>query len=164
MTLTACKNGQEQCTNKQTDETELDYKCRVLCQKLEQYEMNIHQCERLYERQLTRFEFETVNITSLHQIGHLDQLIYYVKIYVHQHIKLFLRQVRYKESCCHMKLVRQHRRCHRQPRRFNSILDAYPQITINVPNVSLNPQQLDYLSRTGEFYEFEYTKTNHLNF
>jgi hypothetical protein len=73
--------------------------------------------------------------------------MYDVKIYVHQNTKLFLRQIRYKESCFHAKLLPQHP----QSSRVNKAVDVYPQIIVDVPHVSLNSHQLDYLSRAGQF-------------
>ena len=128
----------------------------LVYQKLEEYEVNIYQYEHLYKRELDRFDFETCNGISSDQSGHLDQLMYYVKIYVYQHTKLFLRRIRYQESCFHVKLLR-------QSRRFSKTIDVYPQIIVNVPNVSLTRQQLDYLSRTVPCNKFEYIES-HLNF
>jgi hypothetical protein len=59
-----------------------------------------------------------------------------------------LRQIRYKESCSHVKLLR-HRRCHKS-RSPSKTIDVYPQIIVDVPKVKLNQSQLDYLSRTGQ--------------
>jgi len=112
----------------------------------ENYSKNTHPSSFL-ERTIAKLEFETCNISSLHQIGLIGQIMYDVKIYVHQHTKLFLRQIRYKESCFHAKLLRQHR----QSSRVNKTVDVYPQIIVDVPHVSLNSHQLDYLSRAGQF-------------
>lgn len=142
------QNGDEkQSTNKETDKTVQALKRRILNAKLEQYESDLQQYAQLYNRELTKLEFETCNMSSLHQIGLIGQIMYDVKLYVHQHTKLFLRQIRYKESCFHAKLLRQHR----QSSRVNKAVDVYPQIIVDVPHVSLNAHQLDYLSRAGQF-------------
>ncbi len=69
--------------------------------------------------------------------------MYFVKIYVYHHTKLFLRQIRYKESCFHAKLLRQHRR--HKSRSASKTIDVYPQIIVDVPKVKLNQSQLDYI-------------------
>ena len=62
--------------------------------------------------------------------------MYFVKIYVYHHTKLLLRQIRYKESCFHVKLLRHHRR--HQSLSSSKTIDVYPQIIVDVPKVSLN--------------------------
>ena len=74
--------------------------------------------------------------------------MYFGKIYVYHHTQLLLRQIRYKESRFHFKLLRHHRR--HQSRSASKAIDVYPQIIVDVPKVSLNQNQLDYLSRTGK--------------
>ena len=64
--------------------------------------------------------------------------------------KSSIRQIRYKESCLHVKLIRHHRR-RRQSLATNRIIDVYPQIIVDVPKISLNRIQLEYLSHTGKF-------------
>ncbi len=76
--------------------------------------------------------------------------MYFVKIYVYHHTKLLLRQIRYKESCFHAKLLRQHRR--HKSRSASKTIDVYPQIIVDVPKVLLNQSQLDYLSHTGQLH------------
>jgi hypothetical protein len=80
---------------------------------------------------------------SSYQISHLNELMHFVKIYVYDHTKLLLRQIRYKECCFHVKLQRHHRRRHRSFTSSN---------TVDVANVSLSSCQLDYLSRSGQLY------------
>jgi hypothetical protein len=75
--------------------------------------------------------------------------MYYVKIYLYHHTKLLLRQIRYKESCFHVKLLRYHRRRYHSFALSNTT-DVHPQIIVNIPKVSLNRNELDYLSRTGK--------------
>ena len=73
--------------------------------------------------------------------------MYFVKIYVYHHIKLFVRQILYKESCLHVKLLYHQRQC--QSLIAHKTIDVYPQIIVDVPYVLLNHNQLNYLSRTG---------------
>jgi hypothetical protein len=75
--------------------------------------------------------------------------MHFVKIYVYHHTKLLLRQIRYKESCFHVKLLCYHRRRHHAFILSNTA-DVYPRIIVDVPKVSLNRNELDYLSRTGK--------------
>ncbi len=76
--------------------------------------------------------------------------MYFVKIHVYHHIKLFLHQIHYKESCFHANLLRQHRR--HKSRSVSKTIDVYPQIIVDVRKVRLNQSQLDYLSRTGQLH------------
>jgi hypothetical protein len=76
--------------------------------------------------------------------------MHFVKIYVYHHTKLLLRQIRYKESCFRVRLLRYHRR--RRSLAPSKTIDVYPQIIVDVPKVSLNSNQLDYLSRTGQLH------------
>ncbi len=59
-----------------------------------------------------------------------------------------LRQICYKESCFHAKLLHHHRR--HKSRSASKTIDVYPQIIVDVPKVTLNQSQLDYLLRTGQ--------------
>jgi hypothetical protein len=70
--------------------------------------------------------------------------MHFIKIYVYYHTKLLLRQIRYKESCFHVKLLRHHSFT------LSNTADVYPRIIVDVPKVSLNRNELDYLSRTGK--------------
>ncbi|CAF1128678.1 unnamed protein product [Rotaria magnacalcarata] len=54
-----------------------------------------------------------------------------------------------QEACAHVKLVRQY--CHHLLSK-QQIVDVYPQIIVDVPKVSLNQIQLDYLSKSGPNY------------
>jgi hypothetical protein len=60
-----------------------------------------------------------------------------------------MRQIRYKESCFHATLLSHHRR-HYQSLASSKAIDVYPQIIVDIPKVSLNQTQLDYLSLTGK--------------
>ena len=147
------KNGEKQHTNQQTDKTIQDLKRQTLHWKLEQYELRIHQHEKLYDQAVARFQSEICNTFSSHHFGSFNDLMHCVNNYVHQHVKLFLCRIRYRESSFHVKLLRQHG-CHRQSSRMNSTVDVYPRIIVDVPHVALNCQQLDYLSRAGQFELF----------
>jgi phage antirepressor YoqD-like protein len=133
---------QEQYVNKRNKMVQ-DLKRQMLNIELEQYESKIQHYEQLYEQELSIFQSEICKAESSYQIYHLNELMYLVKIYVYHHTELLLRQIRYKESCFRFKLLR-----HR-PRLANNTIDVYPQIIIDVPKVSLNQSELDYLSRTG---------------
>jgi hypothetical protein len=126
-----------------------DFKRRMLNIELEQYEIEIQHYEYLYEQELDAFKSETFKINSFYQISRFNMLIHFVKTYVYHHTNLLIRQIRYKESCLHVKLIRHQRRC--QSVKTNKIIDVYPQIIVDIPKVSLNSIQLEYLSRTGGF-------------
>jgi hypothetical protein len=132
-------NNEEQSVNKRKKMIQ-DLKRQMLNTELERY-------EHLYEQELATFQSEIHKTESLYQISHLNELMYYVKIYVHHHTKLLLRQICYKESCFHVKLLRHYRR--HQSRSSCKKINVYPQIIVAVPKVTLNQSKLDYLSRTG---------------
>ncbi len=75
--------------------------------------------------------------------------MHFVKIYVYQHTKLLIRQIRYNESCFHATLLSHHRRRY-QSLALSKAIDVYLQIVVDIPKVSLNQTQLDYLSLTGK--------------
>ncbi len=110
--------------------------------------MKIQHYEHLYEQELVAFESEIYKTKPSYQMYYLNELMYFLKIYIYHHTKLLIRHIRYKESCFHAKLLR-HRRRH-QRCTSNKIIDVYPQIIVDIPKVSLNQNQLDYLSRTGQ--------------
>jgi hypothetical protein len=142
-------DNQENCVTKRIKMVQ-DLKRQMLNTELERYEMEIQQYEDLYEQELTTCKSEIYKTQSSYQIDRFNELIYYVKIYVYHHTQLLLRQVRYKESCFHVKLQRCHHRRHRSSPSSNTI-DVYPQIIVDVPKVLLIKNQLNYLSRTGKF-------------
>lgn len=76
-------------------------------------------------------------------------LLHFVESYVYHHTNLLIHQIPHKEACLHVQLTHHQRRC--QLVKTNKIIDVYPQIIIDIPKVSLNPIQLEYLSRTGKF-------------
>jgi hypothetical protein len=125
----------------------------MLNTELVRYELEIQHYEHLYEQGLVTFQSEIYTAESLYQIDHLNELMYFVKIYVYHHAQLLLRQIRYKESCFHVKLLRHHRR--HQTRSSNKTINVYPQIIIDIPKAKLNQSQLDYLSRTGQLYSLQ---------
>jgi hypothetical protein len=141
-------DNEEQCVYKRNKMVQ-ELKRQMLNAELEQYELKIQHYEHLYEQELATFQSEIYKTESSYQICHLNELMYYVKIYLYHHTKLLLRQIRYKESCFHVKLIRHHCRRHHSFTSTNTI-DVHPQIIVDVPKVSLNRNELDYLSRTGK--------------
>ena len=140
-------NNEEQCVNKR-HKTIQDLKRRLLHVEIEQYETKIQHYESLYEQELVAFKSATYEINSSYQICHFNMLIHFVQTYVYHHTNILIRQIRYKESCLHIKLLRHYRR--RQLLARSTIIDVYPQIIVDVPKVSLNRRQLDYLSHNGK--------------
>ena len=61
-----------------------------------------------------------------------------IKTYLYHHIKLLLLHIRYKESCLRVKLIHQQRHHHYKRLRSTETIDVYPQIIVDVSNVSLN--------------------------
>jgi hypothetical protein len=148
--ITLIDNSEEQCVNKRQKMIQ-DLKRQILHAKLEQYELKIQHYEHLYEQALVTFQSEIYKIESLFQTCSLNELMHCVNIYVYQYTKLSIRQIRYKESCFRVKLLRHHRRY--RSRSSNKTIDVYPQIIAAVPKVSLSKNQLDYLSRTGKLLD-----------
>jgi len=150
---------EEQCVNKRQQQHKIiqDLKRRMLNVKLEEYEIQIQNYESQYEEELTALKSETFNTNSSYQMYHFNELIHLIQTYVYHYTNILLHQIRYKESCLHVKLIRHHRRCcrrrhhHQSSTTASKMIDVYPQIIVDVPKVSLNPIQLEYLSRTGKF-------------
>ncbi len=140
---------QEQCANKRNKIIQ-ESKRQMLHVKLEQYENKIQYYEHLYQQDLATLELQISNPTSSDQKCQVQILMYFVKQYFNHHTDRFLRQIRYRESCLHAKLLRHYRR-QSSSSSTKKTIDVYPQIIIDVPKVSLNHIQLDYLSHNGKF-------------
>ena len=125
-----------------------DFKRQMLHIKLEQYEIKIQQYEYQFEQEFTAFELETSQTNSLFQMSQWNTLMHFIKTYLYHNTNLLIRQVRYKESCLHVKLSRQY---HRQRLSAQKNIDVYPQIIVDAEKVPLNCIELDYLSRNGKF-------------
>ncbi|CAF4502130.1 unnamed protein product [Rotaria socialis] len=68
-----------------------------------------------------------------------------LKCYLSHYTNRLIRQISYTEACVHVKLVRRH---HRHLLSKQQIVDVYPQIIVDIPKISLNRIQLDYLSKS----------------
>ena len=143
-------NIQEQCVNKQNKIIQ-ESKRRMLNVKLQQYEMKTQHYEHLYQQQFNTLQSQLLYPTSSDHQCQVDIVMYFVKSYFDHHTKRLIRQIRYRQSCLHVKLIRQHR--HRSLSQ-KKIIDVYPQVIVDIPKVSLSRIQLDYLSRTGKFTIF----------
>jgi hypothetical protein len=139
-------NNEEQCVNKRNKIIQ-DLKRRMLNVELEQYEIKIQHYESLYEQELVAFQSETFRTNSSYQMHKLDMLMYSVKTYLYHHTNILIRQIRYKESCLHIKLLRHY---HRHSLSTQKSIDVYPQVIVDVSKISLNRTELDYLSRNGK--------------
>jgi len=82
--------------------------------ELGQYAIEIQQYKYLYEQELTAFKSETCKINSPYQMCRL------------------IHQIRYKESCLHVKLLRRH---HHQLLSTQKNIDVYPEIIIDVTKI-----------------------------
>ncbi len=136
-------DNEQQCVHKHNKSVQ-EVKRQMLNVELERYELQLQHHEQLYENELAIFQSEIYKSKSSYQICHFNELMHLIKTYVTQHTKLLLRQIRYKESAFHIRLLRHYRR--RSSLISNKTIDVYPQIIIDVPKVSLNHRQLDYLS------------------
>ena len=124
-----------------------ELKRRKLNDHLKKYELTLKHYENLYQTEINMFESKLIQISSDHEDTQSNILMTLLKCYLSHHTNRLIRQIRYKESCVHVKLVRQHRR-HLLSKQ--QIVDVYPQIIVDVPKVSLNRLQLDYLSQSGK--------------
>ena len=136
-----------------------DIKRRQLHNDLERYETTIQHYEHLYEEEFNMFKSDVYKSKSSYQMFRIDTLIHTVTSYIYQHTKQIIRHIRYKESCRHVTLTRQHqhRRHHysrSQSSATNNTLNVYPQVILDVSKVPLNRLQLDYLSHTGNLLLF----------
>jgi hypothetical protein len=86
-------NNQEQCENKYNKIVQ-DLKHQMLNTELVRYELEIQHYKHLYEQGLATFQSEIYTTESLYQIDLLNELMYFVKIYVYHHAQLLLRQIR----------------------------------------------------------------------
>jgi hypothetical protein len=141
---------QEQCAKKQNKIIQ-ELKRRMLNEELEKYENKIQDYEHLYQQDLAVLEIQISIPTSSDHQRQVATLTHFIKQYFGHYTDRFLRQIRYQESCLHAKLLRHHRR---HSSSSNKTIDVYPQIIIDVPKVSLNRTQLNYLSHNGKFKIF----------
>ncbi|CAF4670808.1 unnamed protein product, partial [Rotaria socialis] len=123
----------------------LELKRRRLNDQLKKYELKLQHYENLYQTEINIFESKLIQISLNHQDTQTDMLMILLKCYLSHYTNRLIRQIRYKEACVHVKLVRKH---HRHLLSKQQIVDVYPQIIVDVPKISLNRIQLDYLSKS----------------
>jgi t-SNARE complex subunit (syntaxin) len=126
-----------------------EFKRRMLNDKLEEFEMKVQHYEHLYQEELNTFQLEMMNDINSQQLDQLEMLKHSVQTYLYHHTTKFIRQIRWKESNYHVKLVQCYYRQLSSTRKIN-ITDVYPQIIVDVEKISLNRIQLDYLSHNGK--------------
>ncbi|CAF4443614.1 unnamed protein product [Rotaria socialis] len=126
-----------------------ELKRRKLNDQLKNYELKLQNYENLYQTEINIFESKLIQTSVNHQHIQADILMTLLKCYLSHYTNRLIRQIRYKEACVHVKLVRQQRR-HLLSKQ--QIVDVYPQIIADVPKISLNRIQLDYLSKSGPNY------------
>ncbi|CAF3508627.1 unnamed protein product [Rotaria socialis] len=124
-------------------------KHQKLNDQLKNYELKLQHYEDLYQTEINIFESKLIQTRLNHQHIQADILMTLLKCYLSHFANRLIRQIRYNEACVHVKLVRQHRR-HLLSKQ--QIVDVYPQIIVDVPKISLNRIQLDYLSKSGPNY------------
>jgi hypothetical protein len=124
-----------------------ELKRRKLNDQLKKYELKLMHYEDLYQTEINMFESKLIQISLNHEHTQSDILMTLLRCYLSHQTNRLIRQIRYKESFVHVKLVRQYRR-HLLSKQ--QIVDVYPQIIVDVPKVSLNRLQLDYLSQSGK--------------
>ena len=122
-------------------------KRQMLNVELEQYERKLQDHEHLYQQELVAFELQFHETNKNRQVHELNEMIKCIKTYLHHQTKKWMRHIRYSESCLRIKLLRHH---HTQSKQDH--VHVYPQIIIDTTSkVSLNRNQLNYLSYNGEF-------------
>ncbi|CAF5107405.1 unnamed protein product, partial [Rotaria magnacalcarata] len=123
-----------------------ELKRRKLNDQLKNYELKLQDYEDLYQTEINIFESKLIQTSLNHQHIQADIFMTLLKCYLSHYTNRLIRQIRYKEACVHVKLVRRH---HRHLLSKQQIVDAYPQIIVDVPKISLNRIQLDYLSKSA---------------
>ncbi|CAF4898878.1 unnamed protein product, partial [Rotaria socialis] len=118
---------------------------RKLNDQLKNYELKLQDYEDLYQTEINIFESKLMQTSLNHQHIQADIFRTLLKCYLSHCTNRLIRQIRYKEACVHVKLVRKH---HRHLLSKQQIVDVYPQIIVDVPKISLNRIQLDYLSKS----------------
>ncbi|CAF4383889.1 unnamed protein product, partial [Rotaria magnacalcarata] len=131
-----------------------ELKRRKLNDQLKKYELKLQDYEDLYQTEINIFESKLIQTSLNHQHIQADIFMTLLKCYSSRYTNRLIRQIRYKEACVHVKLVRQHRR-HLLSKQ--QIVDVYPQIIFDVPKIPLNRIQLDYLSKSGKSIPFFYS-------
>ncbi|CAM4905503.1 unnamed protein product [Rotaria socialis] len=126
-----------------------ELKRRKLNDQLKNYELKLQDYEDLYQTEINIFESKLIQTSLNHQHIQADIFMTLLKCYLSHYTNRLIRQIRYKEACVHVKLVRQHRRRHLLSKQ--QIVDVYPQIIVDVPKISLNRIQLDYLSKSVDY-------------
>ena len=139
---------QRQLTNKHKKMVQ-ELKRLILNVELEDYETAIQQYECSYQQELATLEQQIRNPTSDEHRCQTDTLMYFLHSYLKHLTDRLLRRVRFKESCLRANL-RRHQRRRQQSSSHEGKIDVYPQIIVDVSEVSLNQTQLDYLSHNGE--------------
>jgi len=123
-----------------------DFKRQMLHIELEQYEVKMQQYEYEFEQEWTAFQLETSQTQSWYQMSEWNMFKNFINTYLYHNTNLWIRAIRYKESCVHVKLLQQY---HRQRLPTQKNIDVYPQIIVDMAKISLNRIELDYLSRHG---------------
>jgi len=137
---------QEQCESKSKKLIQ-ESKRQMLHAQMENYENRIQYYEDLYQQDLNKLQLQILNPNPVVDRCQIDILMYCVQLYFNHYTNRLIRQIRYKESCLHAKLLR-HSRRHLLTSKAKDYV--YPQILVDVPKPSLNQIQLDYLSRNGK--------------
>ena len=129
-----------------------EFKRRKLNVELEQYELKIQQYEQLYQKDLIELRSQLLTTNTVTNIHQLDTLMRHITLYLNHYTNKFIHEIRFRESQFHIKLIRhRHRHRHRNTSTKQKLIDVYPQTIVDVPNISLNSNQLDYLSRNGQY-------------
>ena len=139
----------QQCANKRNKVIQ-EIKRQMLNVRIEEYESKIQHYEHLYQQEFDALQLQILNPSSSPKKCQTDILLYFVKLYLNHVTNRHMRQIRYKESCLHIKLMRQSRHDRHHPSSKKKTINVYPQIIVDVPKVSLNRTQLDYLSHNGK--------------
>ena len=121
--------------------------------ELKEYEEKIHHYKQQYDEEFNILQQQIQNPTDSQQKDTIDAVLYLVQSYFNHYTNKRLRQIRYKETCFHVTLTRHSRRHHRhrQHRSLSeeNMINVYPRVIVDVPKISLNRAQLDYLSHKG---------------
>jgi hypothetical protein len=130
-----------------------EFKRQMLNNELEQYETKIQHYEDLYHQTLHTFQSQILHTHTNHNKDQLDALMHSIALYLNHHIHSWMREIRFKESRVHFKLLHHHNR-RQKLSKPNTKNDVYPLIIVDIPKISLNRIQLNFLSRNGKLERF----------
>ncbi|CAF4988162.1 unnamed protein product, partial [Rotaria magnacalcarata] len=94
----------------EANKTIRELKRRKRNDQLKNYELKFQHYEDLYPTKIDIFQSKLIQTSLNHQHIQADIFMTLLKCYLNHNTNRLIRQIRYKEACVHVKLVRQYRR------------------------------------------------------